>query len=72
MAGCRSRARFEEGSPDDAAPLSQAADDADYAAFYKGRHAFECVSWCCDGEICDFFSFAPAGYDDDDETDNNK
>ena len=61
----RSRARFEGPPSAGAAPLSQAADDADYAAFYKGRHAFECVSWSCDGEINDFFSFPPAGYDKD-------
>ena len=47
----RSRARFEGPPPAGAAPLSQAADDADYAAFYKGRHAFECLSWSCDGDI---------------------
>lgn len=57
----RSRTRFEGNST--ATALSQAADDADYAAFYKGRHAFECVAWSCDGEIHDFFDDAPAGYD---------
>ena len=57
----RSRALFE-GNSTATAPLSQAADDADYAAFYKGHHAFECLAWTCRGETMDFFSLAPAGY----------
>lgn len=53
----RSRARFEAAS---SAPvslrtrsraLSEGADADDYGDFFSGRHAFECVSWSCSGEI---------------------
>ena len=61
----RSRARFEgtQPAPTAARSLTMAEDDADYKLFYKHRHAFECVEWSCDGEICFFGGYAPVGYE---------
>ncbi len=61
----RSRALFE-GTPSDAAALSPEKDDDDYAAFYKGRHAFECLSWSSAGRVNFICSspFAPVGFED--------
>ena len=57
------RARFGDQPSADGPPLSPDDDDADYAAFYKGRHAFECLAWECSGGIY-FIQHAPVGYDD--------
>jgi hypothetical protein len=48
------------------APAAAFDDDADYAAFYKGKHAFECVRWSAGGEIRGMGCEA-AGYEQDED-----
>lgn len=62
----RSRASFEAATAStsaNGAPAAAFDDDADYAEFYRGKHAFECVEWAHDGKIM-FMGSSAAGYEE--------